>query len=373
MFIRASLSDEYRENDRWHVPDDHAGHITAKAMSEPELVGIGPHDPFFDITFALVRYPIYDQLTLCRPRDDVGGQSTVCDGLIIREIPPATAWFVREIRQRSIVLVGDKTSIELLPATDTGPLPLRPAATQPLYRPVPKPAPLYHEGPLEIVAGALLGVSHRKSQGLGASNWGQSPIVNLQIKTSDGSYTWTNPIRGGGGGENLSVTELTLSGNIHVTYMDGNGNSRTADFENVPDIHGTNDPQRIFTFDAGYNALVHCYDILDGGGRRDDKWLLPAGGPRPDQRLNLPQLIGVDSLPNGIPPSSALIRYPRNDVIAEHGVNQMIGGDYYDVTSHDTPDGIARYRIESITATEMVLVRDGKRIKAPLITDAAGK
>ncbi|HEX4794689.1 MAG TPA: WD40 repeat domain-containing protein [Humisphaera sp.] len=369
-FIRTSLSDAYRDNDRWHVPDDRAGHITAKAMNEPQLVGIGPNDPFFDITLALVRYPVYDELTLCRPGDYVtGGGTTECDGLIIRDIPQATNWFVTEVREHSLMVVADGRSLELMPATDTGALPL--PATQPLYRPAPKRESPFHKGPVDILANVVFG--KRKMQGLGVSNWGAKQMTDLRIQTSNGSYKWSTPMRPGGGQASMSVTELTLSGKIHLTYVDGNGASRTADFENVPEIGTASDPQRMFFFDAGYNALLHCYDIADDFTRGDDKWLLSAGSPKPDEPLALPQYIGIGELAANGAVYRALIRYPRNDSIAEYTQTRIIGGDYYDASSHDTPDGVPRYRIESITTTEMVLVRDGKRISVPLMKDSAGK
>lgn len=345
---------------RSHVPDDRLGYIISTVMHEPQLIGTTARDPYFDTAEALIRYPVYDEIRFVRRGDFIGSGGTFffrSKGRVVREIPPAEFMRVEDVGDGSIALVGPKGRFEVKPAADDAPLPGHPADPPPITIPFLDPAKRKAQEKESARIQAMF--SGLASQQLGVSNWGRADVTHLRIAAHGQIYEWNGTIRAGGGAAHVgSVHEIEVDGTVQVTYSDGAGVQHAATFSNVPDVAGVWMPTREFYFGANYNVLIRTYYAVF----RDNRWVVPdADGPS-DKRLEKPELLGVVPVSNMTGTWRALIRYPRNDQIGEFDDGEMLGGDKYDYTSHETPEGDARYRIDLISENQVTLVRDGKRI-----------
>lgn len=368
VVVRIAGNAEADGADRWHVPDDHLGHVEAKAMPQPEVLGVGPRDPFFDTAEALVRYPLYDEFEIVRPGGYLGGfrrTAEWCGGRLVREIPESAFYKVIAVRDDAVTFVGEKGRIEVKPAADAGPAAAAPGTVPGEVAGTPRARGQGEEGGLSAWLGKMI-YSGPQAQSIGVSNWSDKPIRDVKIEAGGRIYAWDGEVRPGGGHASVGgVSEVTVAGKVHVAYTDGAGLKREADFEDVPTEKGIQDPDRDFYFDAGGNVLLHAQDLSDHGPR-GEKWCLPKTDGPPGEKLPLPQLLAVAPAP-GLPDVwFALVRYPRNDRIGTYNAGDMLGGEKDDFTSRQTKEGDARYRIEEIGADRMVLVREGKRTTIPL-------
>src|SRR5665213_1732089 len=334
--IRTSLRGEPKVLGDWHVADDRLGHVNPQAMSQPQLLGIGPRDPYFDSAQALVRYPIYDELRLSRAGDFFGGGATseTYNG-VTRTVPAGDLIEISAVGTDSITFIGPKGPVVVKFSPDAGPAALKAGGKVPQGPPVTQPS---GESPARSLLGWIAEQMYRgeKMQSIGVSNWASR-----------------------------KVTGVALTGDVHVTYTDGDGKPRAADFHNVPTEKGTQYPNREFYFDARYDVLLRTYDLTDNG-LRAERWCVPIADGKPDKPIPLPQLLGTTPNTAITNQWDAIIRFPRNDRIDTYRNGEMLGGDKHDYTSHQTKLGIGRYRIESILADHMILIADGKRITAPL-------
>ncbi|HZL37240.1 MAG TPA: hypothetical protein VFC78_18110 [Tepidisphaeraceae bacterium] len=364
--IRTSLRGEPKVLGDWHVADDRLGHVNPQAMSQPQLLGIGPRDPYFDSAQALVRYPIYDELRLSRAGDFFGGGATseTYNG-VTRTVPAGDLIEISAVGTDSITFIGPKGPVVVKFSPDAGPAALKAGGKVPQGPPVTQPS---GESPGRSLLGWIAEQMYRgeKMQSIGVSNWASKKVTDLKMSARGRSYAWPAEIRPGGGESSMGeVTEVALTGDVHVTYTDGNGKPRTADFHNVATEKGTQYPKREFYFDARYDVLLRTYDLTDNG-LRAERWCVPIADGKPDKPIPLPQLLGTTPNTAITNQWDAIIRFPRNDRIDTYRNGEMLGGDKHDYTSHQTKLGIGRYRIESILADHMILIADGKRITAPL-------
>jgi hypothetical protein len=349
----------------WLVPDDHLGHIHAQTLNQPVLLGVGARDAYFDTAPALIRYPVYDEIKLCRAGDFMGGcaVSRPCNQFLC-DIPPSEFYKIASVGDLSISIIGPKGPVEVKCSPDDGATPPPPpsSVSKTGKYPPPRPDPL------------MDAVEHdprywgANAQSIGTSNWSNAPFKDLKITKGNDTYAQRSQIRPGRGVSSESrVTEITLSGTFHVSYMDDKGKSHEAEFRDVPSEEGTHYPHREFYFDARGRVLLCTFDLNDDPALGNERWCLPVADGSPEKAVPIPELLGTAPLSVMTLTWDALIRYPKNDQIGKYQEGQMLGGAPDDFASRQTADGAARYRIESIAADHMVLVRDGKRLTVPLI------
>ena len=376
ILVRAIVRSDYQDLDRWHVPDDRVGYIRPEAMKQPQLIGIGRRDTFFDLAIALIRYPSYDELRLVRPGNFLGGpgEEMVCGGKPVRQLPAADFLRVERVADDSITFAGPHGPFTVNWAGDDPPVPGRPAMPTPVrIRPAAPPAanppnPLalldpfgLLRVPAAIAAQALSPeISHQE---IGVSNWSAANITGFKIDAGGKEYVWGfDPIRpGGGDSSETGQLEVLVQGKVQVTYFDGTGHLQKEVFQDVPKEASDKYPNRDFYFDAGGKVLLHCFD-LTMEGKQHETWCVPDSQERPEIKIKLPELLGTAPVPSMTGVWNALVRYPGIKDIDTYSDGDMLGGSKTDIVSHETANGNPRYRIESILPDRIVLIRNGERI-----------
>ena len=369
LLLRASVQGDFKLLGEWYVPDAERTRVhPRRAMTRPRLVGVGPRDPYFDTAEALVRYPLYDQVDLYRAGDIIGG-GVIYDSARKRELPGSKGFKVERVWSDRLVLISEDATerIEVGLETDAPLSADEEGPEQPPPTTRHEPAPDFVQPP-RTVKPAESGQQESPPQGIDVSNFGERAVRDLVFEAGGEKWQWfARPgveLRPGGVSSGYYPVPMNIQGKVHVSYTDGNGRHRAADFERVPSGGGQTFPHRRFYFDSHYNVLLETFDL--DAPEENVRWFVPVDKGDPHRKVAVPELLAT-AFQSGIGGGyTALIRYPFYDAIGEYRDGQMLGGSATDYVSHETRDGIPRYRIEAVETGRMVLVRAGKRISVPL-------